>query len=262
MSRSIYIANGQLHERNWIRNFFSPDVSVTIGSSADLLFPTTTGKPYYRKGDFILGGETTERQAGQRYKEFEDSVDFTWGRFLLTVLEADKVKTVWCIEAIHGDGDRRTVVMRTMWWDGKGWVQLTTRRGEQVVGFRMNEMRHSFIWATVYHSTKVWIPIFKAEMEVLMLFFSGPAKSAGKQLGKKLLERYGPKLLVRLFEWMGKKYAKIFAAELAKFTDRWTCRLVWYIRAMQQAKGEFPLPPVSRNTGHDHPCTTFTLSAM
>lgn len=208
MSRSITIINGRILESKTTRNLFSPDVTVQVSSSADLLFPTATGKPYYQVGDMILTAELDGRRLASMYREFEDERNFSWGRFLLYVMDVEKVQVGKRIEAIQGEGDRARMTLRPlMKVADNDWVQLTTLRGEHLDVQTTSQLRDSFLFAGLYDQLKIWIPISQGVVEVVTLPIGGAARSGATRIGTVLFKRYGPKAAKRFLSWGGRKLA-------------------------------------------------------
>lgn len=216
MSRSITTSNGRIHESMTTRNVFSPDVTVQVSSSTELLFPTATRKPYYQVGDTILTAELDGQRLSGMYKEFEDERNFAWGRFLLSVMDADKVVVGMRIEAIQGDGERARITLRPLMKVAENdWVQLTTLRGEHLDVQTTSQLRDSFMFADLYDSLKIWIPISEGVVEVITLPLGGVAKSGASAIGKTLFKRFGPRAAKRFLSWGGRKLASAAARKAA-----------------------------------------------
>ena len=207
MARSIVISNSRILESKTTRNLFSPDVTVQVSSSTELLFPTSTNKPYYQVGDMILTAELDGRRLSRMYKEFEGDADFSWGKFLLYAMDADKVVVAKRIEAIHGEGRSARVTLRPLMRVSDEWVQLTTFRGEHIDVQSASQLSESFLFADLYDSLKIWIPISQGVAEVVTLPFGGAAKSGASRIGSLLFRKYGPKAAKRLISWGGRKLA-------------------------------------------------------
>jgi hypothetical protein len=216
MSRSITISNSRILESKTTRGLFSPDVTAQVSSSADLLFPTATNKPYYQVGDMILTAELDGRRLSQMYEEFEGESEFSWGRFLLYAMDADKVVVAKRIEAIQGEGMNARITLRPlMKVSDKEWVQLTTLRGEHLDVQSTGQLMESFLFADLHDSLKIWLPISKGVVEVITLPMGGAVRSGATRIGTALFRKFGPKVVKRILSWGGKKLASTAARKAA-----------------------------------------------
>ncbi len=257
--RKIQVMNGHIHEFKVVRHLFSDDTTELVASPAELLFPKAAGEAYYKVGDFIFSSEFTYKVASRMYKEFEVYQDFSWGQFLMFLLEVDKISVTKKIEAIHGSGPGAIIVMKPyMRVSDTELIPLTLPRGEVLDSRSFNELQDDFMWYDLYAQLSFWIPVGEVVVTLVTLPLGGATKTAIGKVMMPLFKKFGGKVVRQLIRIGGARLARIV---VGKVTQK-TASFVFGVAkdAITETLKQY-LPLIQRNTikGLPNPAVLATL---
>ncbi len=217
--RKIHVLNGHIREFKVVRHFFGDDTTEPVSSSAELLFPKASAEAYYKVGDFIFTSEFTYKVASRMYKEFEVYQDFSWGQFLMFLLEVDKISVTKRIEAIHGSGDGAMIVMKPyMRVSDTELIPLTLPRGEVLDSRSFNELQDDFMWYDLYAQLSFWIPVGETVVTLVTLPLGGATKTAVGKVMMPLFKKFGGKVVRQLIRIGGARMARIVVGKVTQKT--------------------------------------------
>lgn len=210
MSRRLALENNRLYEYDYrLEGFiFRQWRDHMITNPDGLIYPQGGSRHYYRTGDFIFTQSYSREEAAQHFQEFADRVnsEYSWGSFIIYLLGLSEINITKEIVEINGRAEHFQVVMRSyMVISDEEKLQLHYRGGRDQEVMRSDVLNQKWAILGGVHSMRAIEPAAIAMLHVISLPFGGAARAGAMRIMGSLMQRYGRRILMRLFTAEGKR---------------------------------------------------------
>jgi hypothetical protein len=157
--------------------------------------------------------------AAMLYEEFSNRLDseYSWGDFVLFLLDMDEVIVTKKIVSITGAGNSARVVLKPyLKLSDNEMLELHLRNGRMSEVQSFAQLSESFMWGHIHYSTRVWIPIAQGLMTVITLPLGGAGRVAAGRIMAPLMRRFAFKVMRKLFRIGGARLLRLVAGKVAR----------------------------------------------
>lgn len=215
MSRRLAYENQRLYEYDYkpVGIIFRRWQEHRITNPHRMIFPQNGFRAFYQVGDCIFTRDWPRNEAARRYQEFAVRLnsEFSWGSFILFLLDTSNIKITQQIVAINAFRDTFSVTFRSLLIiSDNERLLLHYIGGHETQTISERQLNDTYLWTGLIHSTRAIRPAGEAMLDIITLPIGGVARTGAKRLLVPLMRRHGKRIFLRLFAGAGKERVKNF----------------------------------------------------